>query len=41
MYDYQYFMEKNTIFLREGSIRLNMLEDEFEQFIVYRYAPML
>lgn len=40
MYEYQSFMERKTVFNREGSIRLNMLEDEFEKFIVYRYQPV-
>ncbi|NLJ70708.1 MAG: hypothetical protein GX328_04520 [Clostridiaceae bacterium] len=40
MYDFQDFMEKKTIFQREGSISLNMLEDEFEKFIIYRYDPI-
>ncbi|HHU53153.1 MAG TPA: hypothetical protein GXZ43_03615 [Clostridiaceae bacterium] len=41
MYDYQTFMENKTIFQREGSISLDMLEDEFEKFIIYRYDPII
>ncbi|MGB4610162.1 MAG: hypothetical protein WBH77_06015 [Saccharofermentanales bacterium] len=40
MDDYQEFMERKTVFQREGSISLNMLEDEFEKFIIYRYDPI-
>lgn len=37
MPDFQQFMETKTIFDRKGSIHLDMLDDEYEKFIVYSY----